>query len=161
LADGIAATVYIEGLVPENGDCVLDLVPDYRDRDYLRAVAQEGDGWLLPPPEDVAQLGITDPIQGDFVRRRLVPQPFRTFTQRAAIYGEPNVATARVYVIAADRTNNPFQRFACKFEKMDAWQVVKVRGGHDVILTNPVDIAQTLDRVAHGVGARRHSIAGD
>ena len=98
--DRISQLVYLDAFVPDDGQCLLDLVPPDR-RAAMEALAEtEGDGWLLPRfasaqwdqfiPE---AWQVTDPTDLAWMLDRLRPTPFGHFTT-AVRRGNPTACAA-------------------------------------------------------------------
>ncbi len=76
--------VYLDALVPENGQSMLDVFgPEHADV-IRRVVRERGDGWRLPVDGAVAT--------------RLSDHPFRTFTEAVEVTNPRAVAIPRTYI---------------------------------------------------------------
>jgi pimeloyl-ACP methyl ester carboxylesterase len=76
----LAALIYLDALVPQDGQCALDLQPPERRASILEEVAAIG-GWLWPP-RTAAFYGVRDQRRQAWVDDRCTPQPFHTLLER-------------------------------------------------------------------------------
>ena len=85
LPDRLAHLVYLNALVPEDGQSVFDLLPLGMRERFEEAARSAGDGWRIPPPpfED-------DPQMGAFLRGRSVATPLRPFTEPIQLVAPPS-----------------------------------------------------------------------
>ena len=79
LPERVAALVYLDAVLPEPGQSLLDFMGDSQGVPALfRAQAAErGDGWTTPAgqPFDAAAFGITDPDDQAWFNRRMTDHP--------------------------------------------------------------------------------------
>jgi pimeloyl-ACP methyl ester carboxylesterase len=135
----IGAMIYLDAFVPEDGKAVIDYVaPEARASwDQYR----ETDAPL--PPLSPEMLGLADPMQIDFVRPRLTPQPWRTFFQPVkALKQRPTIPTAYIKCI-----RNPASHFNSALEEVKKDQAVridKIDAGHSCMITEPAETAKLL-----------------
>jgi pimeloyl-ACP methyl ester carboxylesterase len=143
LADRLAALVYLDALVPENGDCVLDLQPPERREAILEEVAANG-GWLWPP-RTAEFYGVRDPARQAWVDGKCTPQPFHTLFERLRIDGPPAGKVARkLYILCTDPPLPYMRRFYDMASSTPAWQAMELATGHDAMITEPAILAQNL-----------------
>jgi pimeloyl-ACP methyl ester carboxylesterase len=146
----IGQLVYLDAFVPEDGQCLLDLVPPDRRAAMEAQVETEGGGWLLPrfaaAPWDqfVAHAWqVTDRADLAWMLARLRPTPFGQFT--AAVRGG-NPAAARLprtYI----RTGWPhpgFDRYAQAAGQTTGWRLRRLDGSHLPYITSPGELATVL-----------------
>ena len=82
LAERLAALIYLDAAVPEDGQCVLDLQAPERRESILEEVVANG-GWLWPP-RTAEFYGVRDPAKQAWVDARCVPQPFSHLVRTSA-----------------------------------------------------------------------------
>lgn len=124
----VAHVVLVDGWAAPDGASLADVAPFMR-----RVWAAVRDGWRVPAPEPAA-FGITEP--GDVSRLR--DHPLRTFTEPTKLTG----AVDRIpgTALYCRPTVMPFDRIA---EGL-GYRTVAVDGPHDVMLTDPVGVAEVL-----------------
>jgi pimeloyl-ACP methyl ester carboxylesterase len=143
LADRLAALVYLDALVPENGDCVLDLQPPERRAAILEEVAANG-GWLWPP-RTAEFYGVRDPAKQAGVDGKCTPQPFHTLFERRRMDGPPAGKVARkLFILCPDPPLPYMRRFYDMASSTPAWQAMELATGHDAMVTEPETLAHIL-----------------
>jgi pimeloyl-ACP methyl ester carboxylesterase len=79
--DRIRDLVYVDALVPENGQSGLQLCPQ-PTRDTFRKLADEGGGWRMRPNDHLLHLwGLEEGLAREFVKARLCDFTIRCFEQ--------------------------------------------------------------------------------
>lgn len=107
IADRIATLVYLDALVPENGDTLFSLRPEYHAR-FLDAAAA-GEGRPIAPPA-ASDFDARDEFW-PLIDAKTTPHPLTCFTQALALTGAHRQVTRRLYIHAKaafsmDRTSN-------------------------------------------------------
>src|SRR5947208_1736531 len=78
-AEKVHEVVLVEGWIGPGGKSLLDLAPDWFPDAIRQSAAEQGDGWRVPVP-DPAVVGVQDPNDVAWLRRRLTEHPLKTFT---------------------------------------------------------------------------------
>jgi pimeloyl-ACP methyl ester carboxylesterase len=139
----VARLVYLDALVPEPGECVLDLLTAELSAALPAWVASDGDGWRVPSGRSTpADYGVTDPEDAAWVAARLTDQPFRS-------YQEPLQATAksatlpRTYVhCTQSQSIDPRNRE--RVAGAAGWSFRELATGHDLMVSAPRQTAALL-----------------
>jgi len=137
----IAALVYLDAIVPEDGKAMLDYLEPEMAAAFVRMAAEHG-GTL--PPVAAAALGVNAADEA-MVDALCTPQPFATYTERLSLSGAHLGIARKIHVRAtawpgAERTARAHQRRAGEA----GWAVAEVSGGHDLMLDAPDAVAQVL-----------------
>lgn len=145
----IAHLVYLDGAAPSDGQALLALFSTDGQAALRDEVAAEGDGWRLLPG-DPAFYGITDPEDAAWVRAKLTPQPFKTFTQplrltNPAGFAGPKTLIACVAAAPAAWRDAMIERARAE----PGWRYREVATGHDAMITTPREVADLLLEAAH------------
>jgi pimeloyl-ACP methyl ester carboxylesterase len=139
-ANRLIHLVYLDAFVPEAGKALLDYVGPRADalRESARA---QGEGWRLPsfPPE---RFGVASQRDREWLQRRLVPQPLRTWEQPLAAAGGDKLK--RTYVYCSSPAMGAFDQFAERLREDRKWQFHELKTGHDAMITAPGDVARIL-----------------
>jgi pimeloyl-ACP methyl ester carboxylesterase len=129
--------VYLDALVPTDGQCAFDLNSAQLRERFEREAAATGEGYKVAPMS-TDLLGIADPAQAEWVRARLTPLPIGCFR-------EP------VRAKAAQRIPSTFilcQRFGFQNTaqrcRAQGWPVLEIDSGHDAMVTEPDALAELL-----------------
>ena len=137
-ADRIRRLVYLDALVPAHGQSGFDLNSD-AFREALETDAREnGEGFKLTVRTPEA-LGITDPVDAEWVASRLVPHPIGTFR-------DPVDAKGRVLAIPSTFifcTQYAFGDTA-QICREKGWPVLEIDSGHDVMVIRAKELATLL-----------------
>jgi pimeloyl-ACP methyl ester carboxylesterase len=143
LVDRLGALVYLDALVPENGQSVLDLQPPERRESILEEVAANG-GWLWPR-RTAAFYGVRDPAKQAWVDDKCTPQPFHTLFERLRLNRPPGGAVARkLYILCTDPPLPYMRRFYDTATATDGWHAMELATGHDAMVTEPEAFARIL-----------------
>lgn len=152
MIDRIAHLVYLDGLVPTDGQSVVDIDPS------LGAFGSD-DAPLQPPPS--YDFGLTDPDQIAWVRRRLTPQAARTVTERLALHQDLS-RIERWYIECADRGGDlplyAIRRIAAERRADPDWHYARLDAPHDCMISHPHATADRLLAIARtqpATGAKR------
>ena len=138
----LAQIAWLEAVLPSPGQSLLDLLPEPARQRYRQAAAEHGQGWLLPPP-DVAQFGLPSPELAQTVASQLSAQPFRSFTEAISLPQADVLAFPGRYLLASDRPSQPYAGFADQ-ARAAGWPVSQATGGHLLMLTNSIAVADFL-----------------
>ena len=139
--------VFLDAFIPEDGQCVLDLLPPEIGT-YFRGVAREhGDGWRLPGGEGQLDLwGLKPGEARDFVRARLCDFSLRCFEEplRLPVNRKASIPATFVASVAEEYPAGPFfAPFAAK-ARASGWEVAELKTGHDCHVERPDEVANIL-----------------
>ena len=149
LAERLRALVYLDALVPEDGQCALDLQLPERREAILEEVAANG-GWQWPP-RPAEFYGVRDPAKQAWVDGKCTPHPFHTLFERLRLDGPPGARISRkLYIRCTDPPLVYMRRFYEWASKVPGWQVMELATGHDAMVTEPEALAQILADWAGG-----------
>ncbi|HWM88263.1 MAG TPA: alpha/beta fold hydrolase [Kofleriaceae bacterium] len=151
----VAQVVYLDAFVPDDGQCVFDLVPPDRRPAMQALVDTEGDGWLLPrfaaPPwnEFVPRAWrVTDEADLRWVLPRLRPTPVGHFTQPARRANPLAERLPRSYIRCLDFPHPVFDRHAEDARRSDGWTSHDLAAPHLTYVTHPAELAALLLKLA-------------
>jgi len=139
-ANRVSHLVYLDAFVPEAGKSLFDYAGP-RAEAMREAARTNGDGWRIPPlpPE---RFGVSSQRDREWLTRRLVPQPLRTFEQPLAAAGGERLK--RAYVYCSSPAMGPFDQFAERLREDRKWQYHELKTGHDAMITAAGDVAKIL-----------------
>lgn len=130
MAERIAALVYLDAFVPEDGQSWWDIANEHFRR-LITELARR-DGFSVLPP-----------FGGD---RRRRPHPIGTFMQALQL-ASPQKEMPRVFVYASDWDATPFTAQYQRLQEDPAWIVHSVASGHDLVNIAPNEIFAILMEV--------------
>jgi pimeloyl-ACP methyl ester carboxylesterase len=145
--------VFLDAFIPEDGQCVLDLLPPEIGA-YFRGVARDhGNGWRLPGGEGQLDLwGLKPGEARDFVRARLSDFTLRCFEEPLRLPANRKASLPATFLasVAEDYPARPFfAPFAAK-ARASGWAVTDLNTGHDCHVERPGEVANILLSSASG-----------
>ncbi len=140
-ATRLAHLVYLDAFVPEAGRALFDYLGVERAQAMRDSARTEGDGWRLPPfpPE---RFGVTSQRDTEWLKRRLVSQPLRTFEQPLPAVGGEKLK--RTYVYCGSPATGTFDQFAERLRNDRKWTFHELKTGHDAMVTAAGEVAKIL-----------------
>ncbi|HFK1548102.1 alpha/beta hydrolase [Bacillus anthracis] len=129
--------VYIDAMIPNNGDSVMDISGPEMSSHFIEEVKVHGDGWRIIPRNALDQ--------------RKVAMPLLAFTQSIEMNNSIVNEIPHTYIEILDHPANwpmasIFQRSA-EIAKERKWDVYSIRrGGHWVMQTNHEELTRILER---------------
>ena len=130
VADRIDSFVFVEALVPGNGQSFADLAPGWE----LEGVLTEA-----PPSAPGEYRNEADRL---WVDSKATPQPTATITQKLRITGAFERIAKKTFIVAKD---GGFVETANRFRSDPTWTVREIVSGHDVPIDAPDDLAAMLE----------------
>ena len=145
ISERIAALVYLDAFVPEDGDSVLKLLPDSRQLSWIENVASY-EGYRIPaPPAAAFQVNMRD---RSWVDSMCTPHPLATWTEGIRLRGNHRNVKHRIFVLASGWEPSAFKQVYEKLQKDPAWTIRKIECGHDAMLDEPEEIVKILREAA-------------
>jgi len=146
----IERLVFLDAFIPENGQCVLDLLPPEIGAHFRDVAQKNGDGWRLPGGEGHLDLwGLKPGEAPDFVRARLCDFSLRCFEEPLLLLANRRSSIPATFVACvADRypARPVFEPFARK-ARASGREVVELQTGHDCHVERPAEVANILNRL--------------
>jgi pimeloyl-ACP methyl ester carboxylesterase len=152
MPDRLGALVYLDAIVLENGQSLLDALPPAQRDFQLEVTLSHGDGWKVPPiPAEVFNVNAND---REWVNHQCTVQPLATFQQALELRGSANPVANVTFILATDFENSPFPPF---YERagVKGWKTLTVACGHDVMLDRPGELTSILLHVAEAKAPSR------
>lgn len=153
IPDRIGLVVYIDAEIPEDGQSVIDMVPDIAD--IVKASSDErGHGWFdimeefLPPKEEI------DEERRHRYISRLRPHPIATFTEPVRLTGKIN-QVRRAFVRCTGGSidlggGDSLEPYAAQ-AKREGWLYREINTPHDPQLFSPEKMARVLNGLANTI----------
>jgi len=145
-ADRIAAIVYLDAFVPQDGQSLFDLAPPGRAEWFREQARLHGDGWRSPVPT-AAAMGVIDENDARWLADRLTSHPISTMEQPVR-FGADALDPALVPHIFIHCVSDPpsptFQPFADRARSATGWTLFELATGHDAMITAPEELAHLL-----------------
>ncbi|WP_328618088.1 alpha/beta hydrolase [Amycolatopsis sp. NBC_00355] len=139
----IAHLVYLDAMVPEDGETAVDVMPMSKQLVDLAV-----DGWRVPPlpelPPPLGLFGVTDPDDVAWLRSMLSDQPVRCLTESVRLDNPAVKAIPRTHIhCVAGRPEGITRRPVPPGER-----VRELPTGHDCMITMPAELTGLLLEVA-------------
>ncbi|MFD2473361.1 alpha/beta hydrolase [Amycolatopsis silviterrae] len=150
--DRVAELVYLDAMVPEDGETALDVQPITQT--LIDLAAQQGDGWRVPPmPEQPAPFGlfgVTDPADVEWLRGMLSDQPVRCLQQPVRLDNPAARAIPRTHIHCVGTTPKGITRRPVPALQPNGTpsQVWELPTGHDCMVTMPAELSELLLKLA-------------
>jgi pimeloyl-ACP methyl ester carboxylesterase len=141
VADRIRHLVYVDAVVPNDGESVLSVVGV--DRPSQISI---GEDWRVQP----FSRDFDDPEVGTFINSRSSPQPVQTFLEpcRVTVPLESRAFGLTYIRATADPAEAPgnqaFQAAAERARQSPRWRYIELDTGHMIPMNRPADLAQIL-----------------
>ena len=142
----ISNLIYLDAIVPADGQSSLDVVAENHHDDFLRSGAAEaGESRIAPPLFDAAGFGVHEPDDAAWVNRRMTRHPLRAFTDKLRLTGGVERVPQRIFV----RCTGFYERFlddqAASLDGRPGWRVDRWEdSGHDVMVSEPERVADLI-----------------
>jgi len=137
----VAQIIYLDAFVPENGQALIDFLPQ-RERQRLLDSVETGDGWRVTPnpiPPDTTAADLA------WIARLRMPQSVRCFEQPIHLHAKLTLPRTYIHCIRhADRS--PFGQFATR-AKSEGWGLYELDASHSPNITAPDTLMELLQRI--------------
>src|SRR4030095_12865445 len=142
LPDRIRSLVYLDAFVLEDGEQLLQHIPEGQRNHLVDGTANVGEGWKVPPiPAEVFNVNTND---CDWVNRQCTAQPIETFQQRIKIGGGiRNIPNVTFILATGFVEDSPFPPFSAK-AIAKGWKTLTIGCGHNVMLDRPEELTRLL-----------------
>jgi pimeloyl-ACP methyl ester carboxylesterase len=142
----VAALVYVDAVIPENGVAGWLSFPEQRQKAMLAGAATL-EGKRVPPP-DPSVWGITEPADLAWVRACCTPHPIKTMYDLPQL-GQSWQSLRKHYILAGQHKNPRFIAHHAAAMNQPDWTTQVIDGGHDLMITEPVLLSEALLQVAN------------
>jgi len=147
----IARLVYLDAVVPRDGQCLYDRAPPQLRTHFEEHSLSAGDGWRVPVSVATPQfLGLKAEEDVRWVMPKLTPHPIRTFRDAVRLSAHfPQMPRTYINCIGDKPFGQPRTHQADGIEDYH-----ELRTGHDAMVTAPEDVAILLSRAAQAARAQ-------
>jgi pimeloyl-ACP methyl ester carboxylesterase len=139
VSDRISALVYLDAIVPEDGDTLVSRRPEFLDP-FLAKVDQGG-GLMVPPPAASAY-DTSLPEDWAWIDGKSTPHPFACFVQAIRLTGREQAIAKRVYVYAV---GGILDGEYTRFETEAGARIIAIESScHSMMIDSPERVAEIL-----------------
>jgi pimeloyl-ACP methyl ester carboxylesterase len=143
----IRGLVYLAAFIARDGECLFDIQAKETQEYYLDWSRRMGEGWRLPPSEAfLARWGVTDPNDITWVAPRLTDFPLKCLFDRLALKKHAADRLPKAYIHCTREPMASALKPFAEMAKANRWEYGEIDSGHDVMVTNPEDLAELLLR---------------
>ncbi|WP_433657837.1 alpha/beta fold hydrolase [Nocardia sp. CA-128927] len=146
--DRIAHLVYLDAMVPEDGETATDVLPVTQT--MIELALRSDSGWRVPPlpelPPPAGLFGVIDPADLAWLRTMLSDQPVRCLQQPVRLDNPAVHAIPRTHIHCTARTSASPERRPVPATQPNGTpaQVWELPTGHDCMITMPLELTELL-----------------
>ncbi|MGW5135099.1 alpha/beta fold hydrolase [Streptomyces sp. NPDC004135] len=149
--DRIARLVYLDAMVPEDGETAVDVIPVTQQ--LIDAALRSESGWRVPPPPELPPpaglFGVSDPNDVAWLRSMLSDQPVNCLRQPVRLHEPAARRIPRTHihctVLPDGFVRRPVPGLQPNGTPAQVWELAT---GHDCMITTPAELAELLLRTA-------------
>jgi pimeloyl-ACP methyl ester carboxylesterase len=146
--DRIAHLVYLDAMVPVDGERVTDVMPV--SQTLIDLAVQSGTDWRIPPlpelPPPDGLFGVTDPVDVAWLRSLLTDEPVLCLQQPVRLDNPAAHAIPRTHIHCVGSEREGYERRPVPATQPNGTpaQVWELETGHDCMVTKPAELADLL-----------------
>ncbi|MCD7442623.1 alpha/beta fold hydrolase [Streptomyces lincolnensis] len=146
--DRVARLVYLDAMVPEDGESAADVLPVTQD--LIDRAEKSESGWRVPPlpemPPPAGLFGVTDPADVAWLRSMLSDHPVRCLRQPVRLDNPAVRAIPRTHIHCVTGKPEGFARRPVPALQPNGApaQVWELETGHDCMITMPAELTELL-----------------
>lgn len=145
LTGRIGEVVFIDGFTPNDGESLLDLVPEALARRMRDLATSDGDGWLVPLPFPIPGPGDAPPDVVAYFTRASCPMPLACFTTPVRMTGALSSIPAR-YIRCTQVDDLDALAPSAERAAQRGWRLSEIDAPHDAQFFAPERLAEMLLR---------------
>jgi pimeloyl-ACP methyl ester carboxylesterase len=143
MPDRIQRLVYLDSLIVEVGKSPLDAFPPEVIAARKKAAEETSGGLSLPVPSPSA-FAVTDVKDAEWLKRRMTPHPFRTYTSALNIKGPVGNNLPRTYIACVSPIYAALEGVRQWVKAQQGWQWREIATGHDAMVIAPDELTAML-----------------
>lgn len=141
IPERIAHIVNLDGMIPENGKSLKDLIGEGWDF-FKKNAADSGDEWWIPPIADWT-FGVSSKDL-EWVKSKLTPHPLKTLATIVTLKNLRAQSIARTFISCVEGlSDNEIAADEKKFAGLE-WHYRSLPTGHDAMITMPEELTEIL-----------------
>lgn len=145
IPERIAHLVFLDAMVPRDGETVFDALPEIRARETHATVAGRRIGVITPPSPEY--FGVEHPADIAWVDRHLTPMPSRCYEERIRLANAAAQEIPRTYLQCAAQPDGGLKAATeAAYEHFSGADRDRrqLPGPHDIMVTHPEVLAEAL-----------------
>ena len=140
----IRRLVYLDAIVLRDRQSMFDGFPPEEVELRARAAEATSGGLAVPVPEILPPVWGIGPDHEDWVRRRLTPHPFRSYTTSLSLRAPVGNGLPRLYVACTAPSHPGLTSFQAYVKSLSGWEWLDLATPHDVMITHPEVLTRLL-----------------
>jgi len=141
MPDRIRALVYLDAFVPEDGECVFDLVPPQFAAGLRTSAQTDGDGWKVQPfPASLFHVNTRDV---EWIDAKSTPQPLACLEEPLRLTGGLTRIQDAIHVLAKGWSDATFSA-SHERAKARGWKTRTIDCGHLIMVDCPEETTDLL-----------------
>ncbi len=147
IPEQIAHIINLDGIVPENGKALKDLIGETWDFFQKKAI-ESGDEWWCPPITEWT-FGVSG-VDLEWMQSKLTPHPLKTLTTPVALSNPAAQSIPSTFILCSEgMTEEDIAAEEKKFTGL-GMNFRSLPTGHDAMITLPNELANILFQLAKG-----------
>jgi len=148
IPDRIAHLVYLDAMVPQDGESAADVMPITQD--LIDGALRSESGWRVPPlpemPPPTGLFGVTDPEDAAWLRTTLSDQSVRCLQQPARLDNPAmnTIPRTHIHCVVGEPEGWPRRPVPPAQPNGTPSQVWELPTGHDCMITMPTELTDLL-----------------
>jgi pimeloyl-ACP methyl ester carboxylesterase len=144
LPGALRRLVFLDAFVPDDGESATEQQPETIAHHYRESAQERGFGWLIPT-RSLEVLGVTDPLDVEWLSSLMVPHPYKAFNDPVRVTPEA-LALPSTFIECVDWMR--VFRSARERAAARGWPVHELHTGHQAMTTAPGELADLLHQIA-------------
>jgi pimeloyl-ACP methyl ester carboxylesterase len=141
----IQRIIYLDAFLPQDGQCLFDMLTETTQKFYLDWSKQMGEGWRLPPSDAVlTRWGLTNPDDIAWVAPRLTDIPMNCYFDKLDLKRHAADSLPKTYIHCTKGPMVPEMKLFAKHAKAKNWGYNEIEAGHDAMVTEPEKLAELI-----------------
>jgi pimeloyl-ACP methyl ester carboxylesterase len=147
----IREVVFIAAFVLEQGERAIDLIAPARIPEYYRVAEASSEHSIMLDYHTARQRFFSDlnDSEARTAFSKLTPQPLAPYLEPVH-HGASSISSISRYIICRNDQNLPFD-LCRRFAKKLGGAIEEIDGGHDVMLSRPIELATLLTKGRKGI----------
>ncbi len=144
----LAHLVYLDAVVADDGQALVDTQTPERRATTEESVRTRGEGWRMPIDVEATldSYGVIDPAERRWMAERLVPHPWKTFTDPLRMSSGLGQLLPRTFVLCTRRSTPSHGANRARSEP--GWRYREIDSAHDAMVTAPQELTNVLIEAA-------------
>jgi pimeloyl-ACP methyl ester carboxylesterase len=135
--------VYLDSLVLEDGQSAFSRMDPELVAHRVK-LAEETSGGLAMPPPPPAAFGVTEPLDVEWLSRRLTPHPLNSYQVPIRLNHPLGNGIRKTYIACTSPRYEGLLKTQEWIRRQSGWEYLEVRSGHDVMVTSPQALVEAL-----------------